>query len=117
MDAARLARLLDRAAAGDRAAADELFGAGIAAAAAAARTAGDELGFRFACAELAHLLDRAGELAGDTARERYSALVDDHGGDPTRLAILRPIGERLRRLEDDGVLPRSMVVRSRRRRD
>ena len=115
MDAARLAALLDRVDRGDRAAADELF-AGRASAGTASEVEG-ELGFRFACAELTYLLDRASELADDTARERYSSLVDDHGADPARLAVLRPLGARIHQLEKDGVLPRSMVVRSRRRRD
>ncbi len=114
MDVARLAALLDRADRGDRAAADELF-AGRASAGTALPEG--ELGFRFACAELTYLLDRASELADDTARERYSSLVDDHGADPARLAVLRPLGARIHQLEKDGVLPRSMVVRSRRRRD
>jgi hypothetical protein len=53
----------------------------------------------------------------ETARERYSALCEANAADPARMARLKPLGERLQGLERDGVLPRSMVVRSRRRRD
>ncbi|HVK77041.1 MAG TPA: hypothetical protein VM734_27140 [Kofleriaceae bacterium] len=118
MDAALLAALLDRADGGDPAAADELFGGGgDGGPGAAAAELGGDLGFRFACAELTYLLDRAADLADDRVRELYSALLEAHGGDPRRLAALRSLGERIHQLESDGILPRSMVVRSRRRRD
>ena len=114
MDAARLAALLDRADGGDRAAAEQLFGSAGPAEAAAA--VGGSLGFRFACAELAYLIERAAEVADDRVRERYSALLDRHRDEPARLATLRPLGERIHQLEREGVLPRSMVVRPPRRR-
>lgn len=109
MDVARVAALLDRVTAGDAAAADELFARGL-----ELPALGGELEFRYACAGLTYLLDHADENADDSARERYSTLVDAHRADPERLAILRPIGARIRELESDGVLPRSLVVRSRR---
>lgn len=53
----------------------------------------------------------------DAARESYSALLDRHGDDPSRLPQLREVAAELHRLEREGVLPRSMVVRTRRRKE
>lgn len=66
---------------------------------------------------LRHILDHPAEFPDDTARELYSGLLDRHGDDPDRLAILRELAIKLHALERDGTLPRSMVVRTRRRRD
>jgi len=112
-DVERLSGLVERALGGDPAAADELVTIG--GAAELARSAGGELPFRLACAELAYVLGHVDRFDDEQPRERYSALVDEHGGDPARLAVLRPLGERLRALEESGVLPRAMVMRSRRR--
>ncbi len=81
------------------------------------RSAGGELAFRAAVVGLAHVLAHPAAYPDEVARERYSALCDEHGADPARMARLKPLGEQLHALERDGVLPRSMVVRSRRRRD
>lgn len=80
-----------------------------------ARRGGPALVFRFLVAELAHVLAHVDAYADDAARERYSALLDEFGRDPERLAVLRTLGTRLHELERDGTLPRSMVVRTRRR--
>jgi hypothetical protein len=52
---------------------------------------------------------------GDAVRELYSELVDRYRSQPARLALLRPIGDEIRRLEAAGTLARAMVVRSDRR--
>jgi hypothetical protein len=83
----------------------------------AAESSDAESVFRAACEHLERVLAAPGEFPDETARELYSALCEDHAGEPARLATLRPLGERLHALERDGVLPRSMVVRSRRRRE
>lgn len=75
------------------------------------------LGFRAALVALAHVLAHPTQYPDETARERYSALLDEFGREPDLIARLKPLGERLHALEREGVLPRSMVVRSRRRRE
>ncbi len=110
-----LATRLAAVEAGDQAAATALFADD--GALAIARRGGPTLAFRFLVAELAHVLAHVDAYADDAARERYSALLDEFGGDPDRLAVLRALGARLHELERDGTLPRSMVVRSRRRDD
>lgn len=52
---------------------------------------------------------------GDAVREYYGELVDRYRDDPSRLALLRPIGDEIRRLEASGELPSAMVARSDRR--
>ena len=81
------------------------------------RDADRDLGFRAALVALAHVLAHPTTFPDETARERYSALLDEFGRDPAYLARLKPLGEQLHALEREGVLPRSMVVRSRRRRE
>lgn len=111
-------QLSDRLAAveaGDRAAAAALFADEDAPA--AARRGGAALAFRFLVAELGHVLAHVDAYAEDAPRERYSALLDEFGRDPERLAVIRVLGARLHQLERDGTLPRSMVVRTRRRDD
>jgi hypothetical protein len=75
------------------------------------------LGFRAALVALAHVLAHPTTYPDETARERYSALLDEFGRDPDHMARLKPLGEQLHALEREGVLPRSMVVRSRRRKE
>jgi hypothetical protein len=53
---------------------------------------------------------------GDAVREIYGELVDRYRDDPDRLAVLRPIGDEIRRLEAEGALPSTLVARSDRRR-
>jgi hypothetical protein len=52
---------------------------------------------------------------GDAVRELYGELVDRYRDDPERLALLRPIGDEIRKLEATGALPSAMVARSDRR--
>ena len=47
-------------------------------------------------------------------RERYGELLDRHRADDARISQLRSLGERLRALEEAGVLPSTLVVRTRR---
>lgn len=110
-DPEHLRTLVERAEGGDAAAVLAIVADGD-------HVAGDgDLGFRAACIALEHVLAHPAAYPDDTARERYSTLCDAHAADPARMVRLRPLGERLHTLERDGVLPRSMVVRSRRRRD
>lgn len=73
--------------------------------------------FAAACLRLEAVLADPAAYPDETARELYSELCEVHAGDAARMAHLRPLGERLHALERDGVLPRAMVVRSRRRRE
>lgn len=52
---------------------------------------------------------------GDAVRELYGELVDRYRDDPAGLAMLKPIGDEIRRLEATGALPSAMVARSDRR--
>lgn len=52
---------------------------------------------------------------GDAVRELYGELVDRYRDDPAALAILKSIGDEIRRLEATGALPSAMVARSDRR--
>lgn len=52
---------------------------------------------------------------GDAVREAYGELVDRYRDDPARLAVLRPLGDEIRRLEAEGTLPSALVARSERR--
>ena len=52
---------------------------------------------------------------GDAVRELYGELVDRYRDDPGGLALLKPIGDEIRKLEAAGALPSAMVARSDRR--
>jgi len=52
----------------------------------------------------------------DAVRELYGELCDRYRDEPERLAVLRPIGDEIRRLEATGQLPSTLVARSDRRR-
>jgi len=51
----------------------------------------------------------------DAVRELYGELVDRYRAEPALLAKLRPLGDEIRRLEQEGALPSALVVRSARR--
>ena len=51
----------------------------------------------------------------DSVRELYGELVDRYRDEPASLAKLRPFGDEIRKLEADGKLPSTLVVRSDRR--
>jgi len=48
----------------------------------------------------------------DSVRELYGELVDRYRDEPDSLAKLRPIGDEIRKLEADGKLPSTLVVRA-----
>lgn len=77
----------------------------------------DDDAFAAELAALRAILADPGAHDADAARETYSDLLDRHGDDPDRLAALRHVAVELHRLEREGVLPRTMVVRTRRRKD
>lgn len=52
---------------------------------------------------------------GDAVRELYGELVDRYRNEPEHLAMLRPLGDEIRRREADGSLPSALVARSDRR--
>ncbi len=52
---------------------------------------------------------------GDAVRELYGELVDRYRDDPASLAIVKPLGDEIRKLEAAGSLPSTMVARSDRR--
>jgi hypothetical protein len=81
--------------------------------AALAGEVGGDLAFRWAMLELRALLDAPPQ--DDTIAERYGELLDAARGDDARVAAVRGLGEQMRALQDDGKLPRSMVVRAPRR--
>lgn len=52
----------------------------------------------------------------DSVAELYGELVDRARGDDARMAVVRGLGERIRALTAEGSLPRTMQVRTPRRR-
>lgn len=54
-------------------------------------------------------------LDGDVVREAYGELVDRYRDDKAALALIRPLGDEIRRLESDGSLASVLVARSDRR--
>jgi hypothetical protein len=71
---------------------------------------GGELAFRWQVVDLRAALRAPPD--DDSIRERYGELVDRHRDDPDRMARLREIGDEIRRLEAEGVLPSALVVRA-----
>jgi hypothetical protein len=51
----------------------------------------------------------------DSVRELYGELVDRYRDDPAALAAVKAFGDEIRKLEADGRLPSTLVVRSDRR--
>lgn len=76
-----------------------------------ARRLGGQAGLGYRRARLVALLES--DEPGDEVRERYSELVDEYADDAAALASLRPVGARIRELEQAGRLPRALVRRSR----
>lgn len=52
---------------------------------------------------------------GDAVRELYGELVDRYRHDAASLALIRPLGDQIRKLEGDGRLASTLVARSDRR--
>ena len=65
------------------------------------------------CDELRSLMSAPPD--DDAVRELYCELVDRYRDDAEALAILKPIGEEIRKLEAVGALPSTLVARSDRR--
>jgi hypothetical protein len=78
-----------------------------------ATTVGGELALRWRIAVLRGLM--ADPPDGDAVRELYGELVDRYRDDPQSLAIVKPLGDEIRKLEAAGALPSTMVARSDRR--
>ena len=74
---------------------------------------GGDLGLRWRIAVVRSVMAHPPD--GDAVRELYGELVDRYRDDPPRLALLRPIGDEIRRLEAAGALPSTLVARSERR--
>lgn len=74
---------------------------------------GGELGLRWRIAVVRSVMAHPPD--GDAVRELYGELIDRYRDDPARLAVLRPIGEEIRRLEAAGELASTLVARSARR--
>jgi hypothetical protein len=72
-----------------------------------------ELALRWRLAVLRAALDAPPDA--DAVRELYGELVDRYRDDPKSLAIVKPIGDEIRKRESSGALPSTMVVRSDRR--
>ncbi len=51
----------------------------------------------------------------DAVRELYCEIVDRYRDDAEALAIIKPLGDEIRRLEREGTLPSTLVARSERR--
>ncbi len=49
---------------------------------------------------------------GDAVRELYGELVDRYRDDAKSLALIKPLGDQIRRLEAEGALPSALVARS-----
>ena len=106
--ASRLAALVERCER-DAAAASEVRAEG----AALADAVGGDLALRWRIAVVRAVM--AAPPDGDAVREAYGELVDRYRGEPARLAMLRPLGDEIRRLEADGTLASALVARSDRR--
>ncbi len=74
----------------------------------------DELHAR--CNELKQLMAAPPVDNADAVRELYCELVDRYRADGEALAILKPLGEQIRKLEAEGKLPSTLVARSARKR-
>ena len=65
------------------------------------------------CEELKKLM--AAPPDADAVRELYCEIVDRYRDDAEALAIIKPLGEEIRRLENEGALASTLVARSERR--
>ena len=88
---------------------------------AAARQAGDALAaevggepaLRWRLAVLRQVIAEPPD--GDAVRELYGELVDRYRDDAKSLALIKPLGDEIRKLEAEGALPSALVARSDRR--
>jgi hypothetical protein len=75
---------------------------------------GGELALRWRIAVVRALM--ADPPDGDAVREAYGEMVDRYRDDAPALAIVKPLGDEIRKLEAAGALPSTLVARSERRR-
>ncbi len=78
-----------------------------------AAEAGGEVALRWRLAVLRATM--ASPPDDDAVRELYGELCDRYRDDPKSLAIIKPLGDEIRRLEQSGALPSTLVARSDRR--
>jgi hypothetical protein len=76
-----------------------------------ALSVGGDAGLRWRIAVLKSLIAHPPD--DDAIRELYGELVDRYRSDPPRLAQLRLVGDEIRRLEAEGILPSTLVARHR----
>ena len=74
---------------------------------------GGELALRWRIAVLRAAIEDPPD--GDAVRELYGELVDRYRDDPASLIRIKPFGDEIRKLEAEGQLPSTLVVRSDRR--
>ncbi len=104
---ARLLELVRRCEAGPEALADRESGDGL------ADHIRGELALRWRVAVVRALMVDPPD--GDAVREAYGELVDHYREDKAALAVVRPLGDEIRRREAEGSLPSVLVARSDRR--
>lgn len=75
-----------------------------------AHEVGGELALRWRIAVIRALI--AAPPDGDAVREAYGELVDRYRDDAKALAMIKPIGNEIRRRETDGSLPSTLVARA-----
>lgn len=78
-----------------------------------AEVLGGELALRWRLAVVRALMTAPPD--GDAVREAYGELVDRYRSDQKSLAVIKPLGDEIRRREADGSLPSVLVARSNRR--
>lgn len=78
-----------------------------------AEDVGGELALRWRIAVVKALMAEPPDP--DAVREAYGELVDRYRDHAAALAVIRPLGDEIRRRESDGSLPSTLVVRSNRR--
>lgn len=78
-----------------------------------AETAGGDAALRWRIAVVRALCTDPPD--GDAVREAYGELVDRYRDDTAALAIIKPLGDEIRKLESDGSLASALVARSNRR--
>ena len=76
---------------------------------------GGEVALRWRLAVVRALIAAPPGPDPDAVREAYGELVDRYRDDAKSLAIIKPLGDEIRRRESDGSLPSTLVVRSDRR--
>lgn len=78
-----------------------------------AERVGGDVAFSWRCALVRAAI--AAQPDDDLVRELYGELVDRYRSEPPRMVALKALGDEIRKLEADGTLPSTLVVRSDRR--